>query len=42
MIKMSEAATSASSSSKNDGNYSCNPQGICNKDERFFLTDYIL
>lgn len=35
MIEMSKAATNASSSSEDDGNYSCNPQGIYDKDKKF-------
>ena len=42
MIKMSEAATNAGSSSKDDDNGGCNLQGIYDKDERFVLTDYII
>ena len=34
MIEMSKAATNATSSSEDDGNYSCNPQGIYDKNER--------
>ena len=41
MIEMSKAATSASSSSEDDGNYSCNPQGIYDDGERFIPADYI-
>ena len=39
---MSEAATSARSSSEDDGNCSGNPQGIYDKDERLIPADYIL
>lgn len=39
---MSKAATNASSSSEDDGNYSCNPQGIYDKDERLIHADHIL
>lgn len=39
---MSKAATNACSSSEDDGNDSCNPQGIYNKDKRFILADDIL
>lgn len=35
MIEMSKAATNASSSSEDDGNYSGNLQGIYDKDEKF-------
>ena len=42
MIEMSKAATNASSSSEDDGNYSCNPQGIHDKKERLIPADYIL
>ena len=42
MIRMSKAATNASSSLEDDDNDSCNIQGIYNKDKRFILADDIL
>ena len=42
MIRMSKAATNASSSSGDDDNDSCNPQGSYNKDQRSILADIIL
>jgi len=39
---MSKAATSASSSSEDDGNDGCNRQGINDLAGRFSRTDYIL